>query len=350
MQLLKETIGNEKGDLEFLVSLDLSQQEMPEHLRDFDMTITKDVNISLKIILMDPAYPSDTTRYFSSLFQLILQTASLDVRIYHGEGYRNGYYLICKNRYVCYYLQDRQGRIQAMHFTDDAQMVQLATKKTADLFTNRRLLQEAIDEHDFEYMIFKGFQHSALPVLVAAPYLNGFFLTPEILRSFGARNSITPQEQEELLLIQEQSDRILSSNDVRYLLPEQTLCDFVRNGEIQTGLHRIFLTRPERKDYLLRMVQVMEQSERFHLHLVGRDQLPFTRMNTQYSLRIFPPRTYLKKDLAFVKPGSPVYYNISSHSMAQSLTDLLTGSILPEERAWPRARIVQYLRDAAENI
>lgn len=348
VQLMGKAIQQAQSEVEFMMTYDLFWLALPEPLAAFDMTVTREVDVKMKLAITADQFPSDPNQYFGSFFNLILRTAPFEVELYNRKDFRGGYFLICKGVFSCYYLVDEDNRIQSMFYTEDPDIIAFSTQKASPLFQRQNLVMEEVKEDDFEYMLYKGHRSSSADCLVTGYYMNGFFLDMPLLESLYRRGEIGGKQFGDLVSLLQESDKILETNNVTMLIPNSMLVDFRRFGEIQVGLHRMFLNEEEIQQYFENIAIRMEQLPNFTVIVFDDSLTPFNRKNTQYSFLYFPPRAYIKKDLAVLKKDSYIYYDLSSTQMVDSLLEIVKESKNSFTMMSDRDEIISYLLELAE--
>ncbi len=348
VQLIAQAIQTAQREVEIMMTFDLFWLSLPEHLNSFDMTVTREIDVKMKLAITENQFPTAPEKYFGSFFNLILRTAPFEVQLYNRKDFRGGYFLICKDMFCCYYLVDDDNRIQSMFYTEDPDIIEFSIQKASPLFQRKNLLMEEVKEDDFEYMLYKGHRSKSANCLITGYYMNGFFLDELLLDALYRRGEIGGKQFGDLVSLLQESDKILETNNVTMLIPNSMLVDFRRFGEIQVGLHRMFLNEEEIQQYFENIAIRMEQLPNFTVIVFDDSLTPFNRKNTQYSFLYFPPRAYIKKDLAVLKKDSYIYYDLSSTQMVDSLLEIVEESKNSFTMMSDRDEIISYLLELAE--
>lgn len=338
LSLIWNTIKTAPHDLEFLITFNLFWLSVSDVLKDFDATITRDIDVQFKLTMSsmtESSYPAD---YFTSLFSLILRTAPFDINLYHQISDVNDLYMICKNRFCCHYIVNDKKEVEVMYYTEDPEIINYTLQSTERDFHQQNLLLQGIKEKDFEYLLYKGYK-SQEPVTIAAMFMTGVFIDDEIIASLRARGALNEQTEREVYNIHKECARILQTTDMHLYSSEQIIKDFVRDGEVQLDVRSVRLNIEERRIFLQNFIDTMENNEAFKLYMYRNEVLPFDRKNTQYSFRHLPPQAYLKKDLAVAKKDSTLYYTVSSKDITDTIlgllhsTECIPGFTLTKEEA-----------------
>lgn len=343
MSLIDELVHSADKDLELLLSFDPFILKMPETITDFDLTVTKNVDIQLRATISSHTFPSKPSDYFDTLFNFLIRTAPLDIQLYDRNQTDGINCLICKDHFACYYVIDESNTSSLMFYSNDPEVIQYTYNQVAPIFDSSKLLLQPVDEPDFEYMLSKGFSSSSTNALFASSSRNGFYLTDAIIHSLAQREAISKEAANEIRRIREESDRIIQDEQIRFIHSEAMIRDFYRHGEIQVANHRIFLTEGERKEYLKNFADQLDQNAGLEVTLLQDRLIPFTRENAQYSILHFLHRTYLKKDIALAKNGSPAYYAILSPEIAERISKVLLDLSQMSDTNYSPEELAEYL-------
>lgn len=188
---------------------------------------------------------------------------------------------------------------------------------------------------------------SATQIVFSSCYMNGFFLTDDILQSLLARKAIDLPQYQKTAAILQSIDRMIDHFDVTYMIPESSIREFKRHGEIQMGRVRVFLTEEERSKFLIQFADMVSMYQEARVVLLHDHLSPFSRSLSQFAITYTGTQAYLKKDIAYSDPDGQIIYKFASNAVIQNIGQLLDNTIEQASTGMSREVFADYLRSMA---
>lgn len=343
LDLLNNLVQSTKEDVEVWMSFDPTLLSMPESIASYDMTITRDVQVDVKVMVNCGAFADRPEPYFQTLLNLLLRTAPYEMQMFDCDPQQEINCILCLDRFACFYLTDEVGQVMVMYYTNEPEIVDFYKQMIAPIFSEEKRVTQPLSIVEYREVLHEVAEGKRAELIFGTTCVNGFFLTEEILDLAVARDEISTEAKDDILQLLSLIDSIHENNDILYMLPESFIRDFARLGEVQFGMHRFFLNKQERALFLNRFSEIITKYPNSRALLLHDHMTPFGRKNTQYSIFKMDDKVYLKKDLAVAKNGSSAYYAILSPEIAERISKVLLDLSQMSDTNYSPEELAEYL-------
>lgn len=301
-------------------------------------------NLRFKVVVSEEAFSAELDSNSSSLFRLLLRIAPIDLQLYSQPKVSPIKCFISKDRFACYYLSDEHGLAKVMYYSTDPEIIDYYYQLTAPIFCEDNKVLQPVPNREKEQ---QQALMSATKIVFSSCYMNGFFLTEDILQALLSRKAIDNHQYQKTLAILQSIDRMIDHFDVTYMIPESSIRQFKRHGEIQIGRVRVFLTEEERSKFLIQFANMIVKYKEARVVLLHDHLSPFSRGLSQFSLTYTGTQAYLKKDIAYTDKDGQIIYKFASNAAIQRIGKLLDNTIELASTGMSRSVFADYLRSMA---
>lgn len=310
-------------ELEFFVTVDLSTVKNLDLTILDNTTITRSIPVAWHFLLSEDHFPTDIYGLSNSLLPLMLQTAPHELDLHKGKVSPDSLYVICKNRFICHYGLDDNGEIISMIYTEVPDVISYFMQSATRIFRTDNLLLHKVENNDFEYMLRNGVPMPSATVMISSMFMQGLLLDDVVMDRLFERGVFSREQLQDNLALLEYYRSVLETNPVYCVVPLQAYHDFMSYGELQLGAQRIFLNYEERVLYLKHIVKTAQENENLQLRIFDLGTHKVHRKDIQYSYHSMGQLSFIKRDLTYTKPGTPIYEIVTSKFLATRINDML---------------------------
>lgn len=344
VSLVEDLMHQGDHPIELRMSFDPFVLSFPQSFQETDPGHNRTANIRFKAVVSEESFSPELDGYTSSLIRMLLRTAPIDMQLYSQPKASPINCFISKDRFACYYLLDEHGLAKVMFYSTDPEIIDYYYGLTAPIFSDRNKVLQAVPNREKEQ---QEALMSATQIVFSSCYMNGFFLTDDILQSLLARKAIDLPQYQKTAAILQSIDRMIDHFDVTYMIPESSIREFKRHGEIQMGRVRVFLTEEERSKFLIQFADMVSMYQEARVVLLHDHLSPFSRSLSQFAITYTGTQAYLKKDIAYSDPDGQIIYKFASNAVIQNIGQLLDNTIEQASTGMSREVFADYLRSMA---